>query len=72
MLPQYAGYAIAGALGLFVGLMLGLLIGWLWHRATISRLRGQRDLMVHQQNVLSTATIAELRRVMQTIRRMKL
>jgi len=71
MLPQYAGYAIAGALGLFVGLMLGLLIGWLWHRATISRLRGQRDLLVHQQNATATTMIAELSRVVRTMRRMK-
>lgn len=72
MLPFYAGYAIAGALGLSLGLVLGLLIGWLWHRATISRLRGQRDLMVHQQNVSSTATIQELRRIMRIIGRLKL
>lgn len=56
MAVTYAIYASIAAAGLVLGLAMGLVLGWLWHRATISRLRGQRDMAIK-------AMLDELRRV---------
>lgn len=44
MVSQYAVFAAVGALGL----VLGLLLSWLWHRAAISKLRGQLEVLEHR------------------------
>lgn len=46
MAVTYAIYASIAAAGLVLGLAMGLVLGWLWHRATISRLRGERHVAI--------------------------
>ena len=54
MAVTYVIYASIAAAGLVLGLAMGLVLGWLWHRGEAERLRGElgrlRGLLEAERN----------------------